>query len=174
MSDPFLSFIVLGVSLLHACAYHVTCYMGGVHIESVDSICRDGADMPISLNKWNGLEFSNKDVLSLFRQTTCSTSASIHCNTINVRKIHSYSDSWKIVKMPIIHHHHLIILLQFKWFNMKLVLYCVRNRSNSFMKIIYTGGYMILNAQNLHTSSNSRLQVLVLDAIFLFAHVPNT
>ena len=50
------------------------------------------------------------------------------------------------------------------------------NRFNYFTKIIYTGAYMILDAQNLPPKpSNSRsttLQVLVLDAIFLFAHVP--
>ena len=39
-------------------------------IESVDSICRDGADTPISLNKSNSSELPNADVLSLFRQTT--------------------------------------------------------------------------------------------------------
>ena len=32
----------------------------------------------------------------------------------------------------------------------------VSNRSNSFTKIIYTGAYMILDAQNLHTCSQSR------------------
>ena len=47
-------------------------------IESVHSICRDGTDTPISLNKSNGSELPNADVLSLFRQTTCSESASIH------------------------------------------------------------------------------------------------
>ena len=31
-------------------------------IESVDSICRDGADTPISLNKSNGSELPNADV----------------------------------------------------------------------------------------------------------------
>ena len=74
-------------------------------IESVDSICRDGADTPISLNKSNG------DILSLFRETTCSVSASIYYNTLKVLKIYGYSDSLKIAKRPIVHHH----LLQFKW-----------------------------------------------------------
>ena len=60
-----------------------------VIIESVDSICRDGADTPISLNKSNGSELPNADVLSLFRQTICSESASIHFNTLKVRKIYS-------------------------------------------------------------------------------------
>ena len=73
-------------------------------IESVDSICRDGADTPISLNKSNGSELPNADVLSLFRQTTCSVSASIHYNTLKVRKIYSYSDSQKFVKTRIVHH----------------------------------------------------------------------
>ena len=82
-------------------------------IESVDSICRDGADTPISLNKSNGSELPNADVLSLFRQTTCSASASIHYNTLKVRKIYSYSDSQKFVKTRIVHHL-LLLLLQFK------------------------------------------------------------
>ena len=70
--------------------------VGRLFRESVDSICRDGADTPVSLNKCNSLELPNVVVLSLFRQTTCSTSASIHCNTLKVCKIHSYSDSQKI------------------------------------------------------------------------------
>ena len=122
-------------------------------IESVDSICRDGADTPISLNKSNGSELPNADVLSLFRQTTCSASASIHYNTLKVRKIYSYSDSQKFVKTRIVHH--LLLLLS----NSVQTAYRetgVSNRSNSFTKIIYTGAYMILDAQNLHTFSQSR------------------
>ena len=81
---------------LHACYY---VYFLGIAlpvilsiliIESVDSICRDGADMPISFNKSNGSELPNADILSLFRQNTCSESASIHFNTLKVRKIYSY------------------------------------------------------------------------------------
>ena len=79
-------------------------------IESVDSIHRDGADTRISLNKCNSLELPNMDVLSLFRQTTCSATASIRYNTL---KVYSYSDSRKIVKMP---------LFQFKRPTAKLVL----------------------------------------------------
>ena len=76
-------------------------------IESVDSICRDGADTPNSLNKSNGSELPNADILCLFRQTTCSASASIHYNTL---KIYSYSDSRKIVKTLV---HHLLLLFFF-------------------------------------------------------------
>ena len=43
--------------------------------ELVDSICRNGADTPISLNKCSGLGLSNADVLSLFRQTTGQSAA---------------------------------------------------------------------------------------------------
>ena len=68
---------------------------------------------PLSLNKSNGSELPNTDVLSLLRQTTFSVSASIHYNTLKVRKIYSYSESRKFVKTPIVHHHHLL-LLQFK------------------------------------------------------------
>ena len=121
-------------------------------IESVDSICRDGADTPISLNKSNGSELPNADVLSLFRQTTCSESASVHFNTLKVRKIYSYSESRKFVKTRIVHH---LLLLS----NSVQTAYRetgVSNRSNSFTKIIYTGAYMILDAQNLHTFSQSR------------------
>ena len=127
-------------------------------IESVDSICRDGADTPISLNKSNGSELPNADVLSLFRQTTCSKSASIHFNTLKVRKIYSYSESRKFVKIRIVHHL-LLLLLLLLLSNSVQTAYGgtgVSNRSNSFTKIIYTGAYMILDAQNLHTFSQSR------------------
>ena len=88
-----------------------------------------------SLNKSNGSELPNVDVLSLFRQTTCSLSASIHYNTLKVRKIYSYSDSQKIVK--IVH------LLSFSF----QMAYCETGVSNnSFTKVIYTGAYMILDA----------------------------
>ena len=44
---------------------------------------RDGADIPIySLNKLKCSVLLNVDVLSLFRQTTYSLSASIHYNTL--------------------------------------------------------------------------------------------
>ena len=59
--------------------------------------------MPISLNKSNGSELPKADVLSLFRQSTCSASASIHYNTLRVCKIYNYSDSRQIVEPPIIH-----------------------------------------------------------------------
>ena len=78
--------------------------LSGASLELVDSICRDGTETPISLNKNNGSELPNADVLSLFREITYSASASIHYNTLKVRKIYSYSDSRK---MPIVHHHHL-------------------------------------------------------------------
>ena len=123
-------------------------------IESVDSICRDGADTPISLNKSNGSELPNADVLSLFRQTTCSESASIHFNTLKVRKIYSYSESRKFVKTRIVHH--LLLLLLSNSVQTAYRETGVSNRSNSFTKIIYTGAYMILDAQNLHTFSQSR------------------
>ena len=92
------------------------------------------------------------DALSLFRQTTCSGSASIHFNTLKVRKIYSYSESRKFVKTWTVHH---LLLLS----NSVQTAYRetgVSNRSNSFTKIIYTGAYMILDAQNLHTFSQSR------------------
>ena len=117
---------------------------------------------PLSLNKSNGSELTNADVLSLFRQTTCSASASIHYNTLKVRKIYSYSESRKFVKTRIVHHHHhllLLLLLLLLLSNSVQTAYRetgVSNRSNSFTKIIYTGAYMILDAQNLHTFSQSR------------------
>ena len=68
-------------------------------IESVDPIYVGVVPTrPLSLNKSNGSELPNADVLSLFRQTTCSASASIHYNTLKVHKIYSYSESWKFVK----------------------------------------------------------------------------
>ena len=112
-------------------------------IESVDSICRDGADTPISLNKSIGSELPNADVLSIFRQTTCSASASIHFNTLKVRKIYSYSssESRKFVKTRIV----IIILILLLLSNSVQTAYRetgVSNRSNSFTKIIYTGAYI--------------------------------
>ena len=114
-------------------------------IESVDSICRDGTDTPISLNKSNGSELPNADVLSLFRQATCSESASIHFNTLKVRKIYSYSESQKFVKTRIVYH--LLFLLLSNSVQTTYRETGVSNRSNSFTKIIYTGVYMILDAQ---------------------------
>ena len=71
---------------------------------------------PLSLNKSNSSELPNADVLSLVRQATCSASASIHFNTLKVRKIYSYSEFRKFVKTRIVHHLLLLLLLllQFK------------------------------------------------------------
>ena len=83
------------------------------HLESVDSICSDDTNMPISprslamicleqlfnlrvyvgmaptrplsLNKHNRSKHSN---VALFRHRTCSTGVSIHCKTLKVGKIH--------------------------------------------------------------------------------------
>ena len=60
----------------------------------------------------------------------------------------------------IVHHHHLLLLSS----SSVQTAYCetgVSNRSTSLMKIIYIGAYMILDAQNLHTFSQSR-QTLVM------------
>ena len=64
--------------------------------------------------------------------------------------VYIYNDSRQIVKLPIVHLHHLLSSNSFQ------TAYCatgVSNCSNSFTKIIYTGAYMILNAQNLYTFS---------------------
>ena len=78
-------------------------------------------------------------------------SASIHYNTLKVRKIYSYNNS-QFVKTPIVHH----LLLSSSSVQMAYRETGVSNRSNSFTKITYTGAYMILDAQNLHTCSQSR------------------
>ena len=114
---------------------------------------------PLSLNKSNGSELPNVDVLCLFRQTTCSASASVHFNTLKVRKIYSYSEFRKFVKTRIVHH--LLLNSSSSSSSSSSVQTAYRetgisNRSNSFTKIIYTGAYMILDAQNLHTFSQSR------------------
>ena len=44
---------------------------------------------PLSL-KSNSSELPNMDILSLFRQTTCSASASIHYNTLKVQHFNIY------------------------------------------------------------------------------------
>ena len=92
---------------------------------------------PLSLNESNGSELPNTDVLSLFRQTTCSASASIHYNTLKVRKIHSYSESRKFVKTSDCSSSSSSVQTAYRETG-------VSNRSNSFTKIIYTGAYMIL------------------------------
>ena len=133
---------------------------------------------PLAPYKSNGSELPNTDVFSLFRQTTCSESASIHFNTLKVRKIYSYSESRKFVKTRIVHH--LLLLLLSNSVQTAYRETGVSNRSNSFTKIIYTGAYMILDAQNLHTSPKAvKLRVCNLTSVsfrhhFLFAHVPNT
>ena len=127
------------------------------------------ADTPLSLNKSNGSELPNADVLSLFRQATCSASASIHFNTLKVRKIYGYSDSRKIVKTRIVHHHLLLLLSDSVQTAYRET--GVSNRSNSFTKVIYTGAYMILGAQNLHTFSQSRqIQICNLTSVSFRCH----
>ena len=102
---------------------------------------------PLSLNKSNGLELPNEGILSLFKQTTCSASAFIHYNTLKVHKLYSYSD--------------LVINPDYSFFFLSSSVQTayhktgVSNRSNSFTNIIYTGVYTILDAQNLHTFSQS-------------------
>ena len=70
-------------------------------IELVDSICRDGTDTPISLNKLNGSGLSNGAVIGLFRHIAWPTSVFIHNKTLKVGKIHRFSDLQKIAKPPI-------------------------------------------------------------------------
>ena len=115
--------------------------------------------------KSNVSELQNADVLSLFRKTTCSASASIHYNTLKVHKIYSYSDSRKIEKTLIVHH-----LLS----SSVQMAYCesgVSNRSISFTKIIYTGVYMILNAYIFIPSPKAvKLQVCKLRGISFRCH----
>ena len=73
-----------------------------MHIkESVDSLCRDGTDTPISLNKCNGSELSNAAAISTFRNITWPTSVSIHDKTLKGGKIHRYNDMHDIAKTPI-------------------------------------------------------------------------
>ena len=82
----------------------------------------------------------------------------MHYNTLKVRKIYNYTESRKFVKTRIVHHL-LLLLLLLLLSNSVQTAYRetgVSNRSNSFTKIIYTGAYMILDAQKLHTFSQSR------------------
>ena len=129
---------------------------------------------PLSLNKSNSSELPNADVLSLFRQATCSASASIHFNTLKVRKIYSYSESRKFVKTRIVHH---LLLLQFKRPTAKLGLVItlilsrksfIQERTRSLMHKIFIPSPKAVKLQLCNLTSVS------LDAIFLFAHVPNT
>ena len=119
---------------------------------------------PLAPYKSYGSELPNADVLSLFRQTTCSESASIHFNTLKVHKIYSYSESRKFVKTRIVHLLSNSVQTAYRESG-------VSNRSNSFTKIIYTGAYMILDAQNLHTFSQSRqLRVCNLTSVSFRRH----
>ena len=120
---------------------------------------------------------SSADVIGLFRQTTCSASASIHYNTlIKLCKTYSYSDSQKIVKTPIVHHHHLLLFSSVQTAYRKTGF---SNCSISFTKIIYTGAYMILMQSSYLLPKPvklyfGKLRSVSLDAICLFAHVPKT
>ena len=69
--------------------------------ESVDSLCRDGADTPISLNMQNCSKLPNAAVISLFRHITWSWSSSVPDNSFKVGKITRYSDTRKTAKTPI-------------------------------------------------------------------------
>ena len=109
---------------------------------------------PLSLKKSNGLELPNADVLSLFRHTTCSASASHTYNTLKHRKIYTYNDFRKNEKTPIVHH--LLLLLLSSSVQTAYRETGDSNRSITFTKIIYAGACMILHTPNLHTSSQSR------------------
>ena len=63
--------------------------------ESVDSLCRDGADTPISLNIQNCSKLPNAAVISFFRHITWSWSSSVPDNSLKVGKIICYSDTRK-------------------------------------------------------------------------------
>ena len=97
-----------------------------------------------------------------FRQTACSGSASIHYNTLKVCKMHSYSDSRKIVK-TLIGHHLLLSSVQTVYHETGVI-----NRSNSFTRILYTGVHIILDAQNL--PSAMKLQVCNLTSVSFRHH----
>ena len=115
-ADAILETFMDGIRSLEEVKYTCCIYIHTCIIELVDSICRDGTDAPISLTKVHVMaQNSRTDVLYLFRQTACS---SIHYNTLKVRKIHSYSDSRKIVNTPIVH----LCQIQFKRPTAKLVL----------------------------------------------------
>ena len=83
-----------------------------LHIrESVDSLCRDGADTPLSLKKCNGSELSNAAAMSPFRHITWPTSVSIHDKTLKGGKIHRYNDMRDFAKTRFLPHL-LLLLLQ--------------------------------------------------------------
>ena len=69
--------------------------------ESVDSLCRDGANTPISLNIQNCSKLPNAAVISLFRHIIWSWSSSVPDNSLKVGKITRYSDTQKTAKTPI-------------------------------------------------------------------------
>ena len=65
--------------------------------ESVDSLCRDGADTP-TINKCNGSELSNTAAISPLRNTTWPTSVSRHDNTLKGDRKHRYNGIREIAK----------------------------------------------------------------------------
>ena len=78
--------------------------------ESVDSLCRDGADTPIK-PKCDGSELSNAGAISPFRNITWPTSVSIHDKTLKGGKIHRYNDMRDFAKTRFLQHL-LLLLLQ--------------------------------------------------------------
>ena len=69
--------------------------------ESVDSLCRDGADMPIGLYKQNPLKLPNNEVLSLYRYLPLILECFCTNKTLKVAKIHCKSHNPKSSKLPV-------------------------------------------------------------------------
>ena len=66
--------------------------------ESVN--CRDVGTCPLSLNKCNVSQLSNRAAVSSFRTITWLTSVSRHDDTLKSGNIHRYSDICEIAKTP--------------------------------------------------------------------------
>ena len=82
--------------------------VGEVIIESVDYICRDGADTPISPIQTKRLETPERCSSEPFRHISVSMDGYIPKSTLKGHKIHHYSDIQKFAQTPILH---LLLLL---------------------------------------------------------------
>ena len=145
---------------------HVSTNRCSIHI-IIECICRDGPDnCPLSLNKSNSSELPNTDLLGLFKQKKCSAS------TIVLSKFVKYTATVILIKTSIAIVHIIIIFFVFFVFFSSNGL-PVSNRSYSFTRIIYTGAYLILEAQNF----SQRKQTPALQpykCIFFFGHMLNS
>ena len=105
--------------------------------ESVDSLCRDGADMTCPLFQTEWLRTQMQQLQAIIDTYTYSTSGFVPTKTHKVHKIHNYNDLQKLPNRTFgffVHHHLILILLQLNWPTAKVaqVLSMVFTQNGSF------------------------------------------